>query len=114
MKIKRGFLYTADLNPRFGTESGKVRPIVVIQNDLLNEIGHPSTWIIPCTTQITTPNILRVSLPKGCAGNKQDCDVMIDQLRAIDNKRFKKMLGKIPRALFEEIIEKMKHVGALY
>lgn len=111
MKIKRGYLYTADLNPRFGTEAGKLRPVVVIQNDLLNEVQHPSTWIIPCTTVLTAPNILRVRLPKGCAGNNHECDVMMDQSRVIDNYRFKKMLGCVPKALLTEIVEKIKHVG---
>lgn len=113
MKIKRGFLYTADLNPRFGTEAGKLRPVVVVQNDLLNAVNHPSTWIIPCTTVLTSPNILRVRLPKRSAGNTHECDVMIDQSRVIDNHRFKKMLGSVPKVLFAEIVEKIKQVGGL-
>lgn len=113
MKIKRGSLYLADLNPRWGTESGKHRPVVVLQSDLLNEVGHPSTWIIPCTTHLTEPNILRVRLPVESAGNDRDCDVMVDQSRAIDNKRFIKVLGMIPPSLFEEIEEKLGLVGGL-
>ncbi|MGB5479092.1 MAG: type II toxin-antitoxin system PemK/MazF family toxin, partial [Thermoanaerobaculia bacterium] len=49
VKIRRGALYLADLNPRRGTEPGKIRPILVIQSDLLNEAEHPSTWVLPCT-----------------------------------------------------------------
>ncbi|MFN2427725.1 MAG: type II toxin-antitoxin system PemK/MazF family toxin, partial [Candidatus Binatia bacterium] len=43
MKIRRGVLYLADLSPRLGTEPGKTRPVLVVQTDLLNETGHPST-----------------------------------------------------------------------
>jgi mRNA interferase MazF len=43
MKIRRGVLYLADLDPARGTETGKLRPVLVIQTDLLNEVGHPST-----------------------------------------------------------------------
>jgi mRNA interferase MazF len=111
LKIKRGGLYVADLNPAMGTETGKLRPVVVLQSDLLNEIEHPSTWIIPCTTRLTPPNILRVHLPKGSGGNDKDCDVMVDQSRVIDNRRFRKYLGDLPTPLFEEIVEKIKHVG---
>lgn len=113
MEIKRGVLYLADLNPRYGTEAGKLRPVVVIQSDLLNAIKHPSTWVIPCTTQTLPDNILRVNLPRGCAGNDKECDVMIDQGRTIDNKRFKKILGNIPRAIFREIEEKIRQCGDL-
>ncbi len=85
----------ADLNPRFGTEPGKMRPVVVVQTDLLNA-AHPSTLICPLTTNITPEaSILRVRIPKGEAGLNQESDILMDQLRAIDNKRFIKMIGKI-------------------
>ena len=79
--IRNGGLYLADLNPRQGTEAGKARPVVVIQSDLLNEVDHPSTWVLPCTTQLAGENVLRVQLPRGIAGNTVDCEVMIDQSR---------------------------------
>lgn len=113
MEIKRGYLYLADLNPQRGTEPGKRRPVVVIQNDLLNAAGHPSTWVVPCTTRLTPPNILRIRLPTGTAGNSKECDVMIDQSRAIDNHRFVKMLAAVPHVLMEEIEEQIRTVGNL-
>jgi mRNA interferase MazF len=36
MKIKQYELWIADLNPKFGTEAGKTRPVVILQTDLLN------------------------------------------------------------------------------
>lgn len=113
MKIERGYLYIADLNPRYGSEPGKLRPVLVIQSDLLNQVAHPSTWIIPCTTRLTPENILRVHLPKKCAGNRTACDLMIDQSRVIDNCRFKKRLGKVPTLLLQEIVKKLKQLGDL-
>lgn len=44
-------MYVADLSPRFGTEPGKARPVVVVQTDALNRI-HPSTIICPLTTRV--------------------------------------------------------------
>ena len=90
MKIRRSTLYLADLSPRLGTEAGKTRPVVVVQSDLLNEIDidHPSTWVLPCTTRLTGENMLRVVLPRGIAGNREECEVVVDQSRAIDNRRF--------------------------
>lgn len=114
MSFTHGDLYAADLNPRFGTEPGKVRPVLVIQTDLLNEADHPSTWVIPCTTQ-TVPgeNPLRVHLPKGIAGNTRDCDLMIDQSRTIDNRRLKKRLGSLPPPLLREVKAKLRQLGDL-
>ena len=111
MRIRRGSLYLADLNPRRETEPGKARPVLVIQTDLLNEAGHPSTWVLPCTTRLSGENLLRVSLPRGIAGNGKECEVMIDQSRAIDNRRFVRALEPLPRSLLKEVEEKLRRLG---
>jgi mRNA interferase MazF len=113
LRIEHGGLYLADLNPRRGTEPGKVRPVLVIQTDLLNSAAHPSTWILPCTSKLTGESLLRVSLPKGIAGNSADCEVMIDQGRAIDNARLKRRLGLLPKSVLAEVKEKVRRLGDL-
>jgi len=113
VKIRRGTLYLARLSPRRGTEAGKTRPVLVIQNDLLNEVEHPSTWVIPCTTRLHGDSLLRVVLPRGIAGNTEECEVMIDQSRAIDNARFVKELTKIPKSILVEVEQKLRLLGGL-
>ena len=113
MQIRHGYLYLANLNPHRGTEAGKVRPVLVIQTDYLNEARHPSTWVIPCTTRLVGENLLRVVLPKKIAGNIEDCELMIDQSRAIDNRRIEKELGKVPTIILREIKEKLRLLGNL-
>ncbi|MBX7041530.1 MAG: type II toxin-antitoxin system PemK/MazF family toxin [Ignavibacteria bacterium] len=103
MKISQYEIWIADLEPRFGTETGKVRPVVVIQTDLLNNL-HPSTIVCPLTTNVNPESeILRVHLRKGTSNLKEDCDILVDQIRAIDNKRFSKRLGKLPEPVIAEI-----------
>ena len=111
--ISHGYLYLADLNPRMGSESGKIRPVLVIQTNYLNETAHPSTWILPCTSKLTEENLLRVRLPKGIAENSEDCEVMIDQSCSIDNKRFRKALGPLPKVLLNEVKEKLRLLADL-
>jgi len=113
VRIRRGFLYLADLSPRRGSEAGKVRPVVVIQTDLLNETGHSSTWVLPCTTRLSGENLLRVPLPRGIAGNRRECEVMIDQSRAIDNGRFVRSLRALPRPVLREVEEKLRRLADL-
>ena len=113
MRVRRGFLYIAELSPRRGTEPGKARPALVIQTDLLNEADHPSTWVLPCTTRLAGENLLRVQVPRGMAGNRQDCEVMIDQSRAIDNRRFVRALKPLPRSILKEVEEKLRRLGDL-
>jgi mRNA interferase MazF len=90
-----------------------VRPVLVIQTDLLNEAGHRSTWVLPCTTRLTGENLLRVVLPPGIAGNRDECEVMIDQSRAIDNRRLRRALKPLPRAILGEVVEKLRRLGEL-
>ena len=113
MKIRHGGLYLADLNPVKGTDAGKMRPVLVIQSDLLNDVGHRSTWVLPCTTRCVGENVLRVPLPAGIAGNFVDCEAMIDQSRAIDNRRFKKELGRTPPLVLNEVKEKLRQLADL-
>jgi mRNA interferase MazF len=108
MKARQFEVWIADLNPRIGTEPGKVRPVVVVQTDLLNR-HHPSTVICPITTKVQPDSeILRVHLAKGSCGLDEACDVMIDQARAIDNKRLVSKLGKIPAEAVEKVKKNLK------
>ena len=96
MKIKQFEIWIADLNPTIGTETGKIRPVVIIQTDLLNSF-HPSTIVCPITTNVQIESeILRVHLKKGMAKLKEDCDILLDQVRSIDNRRLQKKLGTLP------------------
>ena len=107
MKIKKFHTYLADLNPRFGAEPGKVRPVVVIQTDLLNGV-HPSTIICPITTKvIRKSSVLRVHFSKKEAGLKQDSDIVVDQIRAIDNRRFIKHLGQITNTQKQALLQNL-------
>ncbi len=81
MKIKQFEIWIADLNPRMGTEAGKIRPVIIVQTDLLNR-EHPSTIVCPITTNVKLDSeILRVHLKKSKFGLKEDGDIMIDQVR---------------------------------
>jgi len=86
-KIEHGAVWMADLNPRQGTEPGKTRPVLIIQNQALLDAGHPSTLVIPLTTRLiedAAPLRLRLNARDRL---EQDSDLMIDQIRAIDNQR---------------------------
>jgi mRNA interferase MazF len=108
MPVKQYEIWIADLNPQIGTEPGKTRPVLIVQTNLLNQIPHPSTIICPITTNVVKDSdILRVHLKKGEANLHQDCDVMIDQIRAIDNNRLIKKVGDLPKKRIETLKENL-------
>ncbi|MEA1873504.1 MAG: type II toxin-antitoxin system PemK/MazF family toxin [Bacteroidota bacterium] len=109
MSIKQFEIWIADLNPKIGTEPGKTRPVLVVQTNFLNKVNHPSTIICPITTNVKTDaEILRVNLKKGTANLRQDCDIMIDQVRAIDNNRLVKSTGKLEKELTKIVKDNLK------
>jgi mRNA interferase MazF len=104
-------IWLADLNPQIGTEAGKVRPVVIIQTNFLNEIKHPSTIICPITTKLNNESdILRIRINIGNCGLSENSDIMIDQIRAIDNSRFVKKIGFVTNEMKLKIQENIKNV----
>ncbi len=108
MTAKKFEIWLANLDPRFGTEAGKTRPVLIVQTDFLNKV-HPSTLICPITSNVRIESqILRVNVRKGTAKVKDDCDIMIDQLRAIDNRRLIRKVGDIPKDIAEKVKENLR------
>ena len=91
LTLKHGEVWLANLNPGRGTEPGKTRPVLIVQSQALLDAGHPSTLVLPLTTRlIEDAEPLRLRLPaQGLL--EQDSDVLVDQLRALDNRR---LIGK--------------------
>ena len=85
--LSRGEVWLAGLDPRRGTEPGKTRPVLVVQAQALLDAIHPSTLVIPLTTSlIDDAEPLRIRVPAS-RGLRQASDLLVDQLRAIDNRR---------------------------
>ena len=109
MTIQRGGIYIADLNPAHGTEPGKTRPVVVVQTDLLNQASHPSTIVCPLTTRVRkNAPLFRVPVPKEMSGLSEDSDILVDQIRAIDNRRLRTFAGKLPPKKMVELLTSLK------
>lgn len=111
MLIKQYEIWLADLNPQIGTEPGKTRPVLIVQTNLLNKISHPSAIICPLTSNVQLEaEILRIHLKKGIANLQQPCDIMIDQIRTIDNKRLIKRIGILPNEFVAKVKENLQVV----
>ena len=109
--LERGEIWLANLDPRRGTEPGKTRPVLVVQASALLAAGHPSTLVVPLTTTlIEAAEPLRIRVPKA-TGLKQASDLLIDQLRAIDNRRLVRgPLACLPRPLIARVEMALREV----
>ncbi|WP_323658132.1 type II toxin-antitoxin system PemK/MazF family toxin [Aliarcobacter butzleri] len=113
MMVSKGEIWLANLNPsKKSNEMGKVRPVLVYQNDELNHSDYPTTIIIPLSTHLVDdaePIRMRINKKEKL---KEDSDLVITHIRAIDNNnRFIEKLTTLNnvqmqkiKELFEEVI----------
>ncbi|MCG3656759.1 MULTISPECIES: type II toxin-antitoxin system PemK/MazF family toxin [Arcobacteraceae] len=112
MMVSKGEIWLANLNPsKKSNEMGKVRPVLVYQNDELNHSDYPTTIIIPLSTHLVDdaePIRMRINKKEKL---KEDSDLVITHIRAIDNNRFIEKLTVLNnvqmqkvKELFEEVI----------
>jgi mRNA interferase MazF len=92
-KVLRGEVWAVDFEPQaHRQEPGKKeRPALVIQTNALNQAGHPTTIVIPGTSNVESLSPddrfpLRVRIQK-IGDLKYDTELLIDQIRAISNAR---------------------------
>lgn len=96
MMVCRGEVWLVNLNPiKKSNEMGKVRPVVVFQNNELNHSEYPTTIIIPMSTFLiddAQPIRMRIGARDDL---EKDSDIVVTQIRAIDNERFIKKLASL-------------------
>ena len=85
--MKRGEIWTANLNPTRGREIGKIRPVLIVQADELIDADMPMVVVLPLTTHVYPEfRLWRITVPARDR-LRDDCQVVVDQPRALDRTR---------------------------
>ena len=95
---KRYTIYFANLNPTVGSEIGKVRPVVVISQDAMNQ--HLDTIVVCPLTSKLHPR-WRSRLQISCAG--KEAEIAVDQIRTISKKRLREKIDQVPATQASEL-----------
>ncbi|WP_337533128.1 type II toxin-antitoxin system PemK/MazF family toxin [Holdemanella sp.] len=108
MKVKRGDIYLADLSDANGSEQGKVRPVVVIQNNRGNKYS-PTTIVACLSSKVNSKHHLPTHylLPEGL-GLKYKSMVMCEQIRVLDKSRLIKKITKLDKRHMMHIDRRIK------
>jgi mRNA interferase MazF len=108
-KVTRGEVVEVNLDPTVGTEVKKTRPCVVVQNDVGNRFS-PRTIIVPVTDaeHVAKPFPVCVPLPRQTGGLTKDSVALCDQIRAIDESRIVRTLGRLTPAVMERVDAALK------
>jgi mRNA interferase MazF len=114
--MKRGDIYLVNFGKKYNSEFGKIRPALIIQNDIANrnidKVDFKGVSVIPLTTTISGGN-LRVSINKR-ENLKQKSEICINELCTLDLLRIDldNLLTKLTSKEIEEVNDKLKqHLG---
>ena len=107
--IKRGDVVCVNLNPTIGSETGKVRPCVVIQNDVGNKYS-PVTIVAVITSQkrLSQKYPVDVWVEKQDGGLDVPSIIQCDQIRTVDKRRVTRRLGQFSDLIMKEVDKAIK------
>ena len=101
-RYRRGDVWTVNLEPVVGSEQGKVRPALVIQNDIGN---HYSPVLIVAAITSGEKAIydteVEIKAPEG--GLRHDSLVLLNQIRTIDKRRVGRYWGRLSAETMQRV-----------
>ena len=105
--IKQGDVFWVNFDPSVGSEVKKIRPAVVVSNDINNE-HSPIISIAPVTSSFARIYSFEVEIPAGTSSLSSRSKIMVNQTRAIDKVRLVEFIGSLPDALMARVKAALK------
>ncbi|CAM3962402.1 type II toxin-antitoxin system PemK/MazF family toxin [Arcobacter cloacae] len=113
--MKRGEIYLINFGKKYNSEFGKIRPALIIQNNIANrnidKVEFKGVTVVPITTNLCGGN-LRVKI-QSRENLIQDSEICINELCTLDLSRIdldKKLTTLNDEELEEVRIKLMKHL----
>jgi len=105
---KYGDIYEVNLDPVVGAETGKLRPALVVSNDINNEFSQTVT-ILPITSRPAGKQYpFDVHILKGTAGLTADSRIKANQVRTVDKRRLFSYRGSLSSEYLAQVEKAMK------
>jgi len=103
VKVNRGDVFYADLNPVVGSEQGGVRPVLIIQNDIGNKYS-PTVIIAAITSKIDKAKLpTHVEIVSETSELEKDSVILLEQIRTIDKKRLQRKVTQLNENTLEKV-----------
>jgi mRNA interferase MazF len=103
-KIRRGDIFTVDFEPVKGSEQGKVRPGLIIQNDLGNQYS-PVVIVAAITTGEQAKYDINVEVKSPEGGLTRNSIILLNQIRTADKSRLGKYWGRLSPSTMAKVDE---------
>lgn len=105
--IRRGDVFFVNFGKTVGSIQGRVRPVIVLQNDIGNK--HSPTIIV---ATITSKSYKKRTMPTHIVFNmnglSKESVVQLEQITTIDKQQIKKYVGTMPDDVMSKINEAVK------
>jgi mRNA interferase MazF len=94
--MKRGQIWWADLGEPRGSSPALRRPVLVVQDDLLNESALQTVMVVPLTSNLKRAQAAgTVALPASETGLGRESVVLVCQVVALDRGLFDELVGSV-------------------
>jgi mRNA interferase MazF len=106
-RFRRGDIWTVDLEPVVGSEQGRARPALIIQNDIGN-LYSPVLIVaaLTCGENARYDVQVEVKAPEG--GLHYNSIVLLNQIRTIDKRRVERYWGRLSAQTMQQVDEAIK------
>lgn len=108
----KGEIWWADLPENFyGSEPGKRRPVLVIQNDVINRSNIRTVICALITSNVNQSKVPgNILLEKSFSGLEKQSVVNFSQVFTIDKARFTDYVSMLPKNFTERINESIRYI----
>lgn len=102
-EVRRGDIYYAELNQVVGSEQGGIRPVLIVQNNIVNKFA-PTTIVAAITSQLAKAKLpTHVQVAAKQSGLERDSVVLLEQVRTIDKNRLKEKVGSANEEIMSRV-----------
>lgn len=114
--MRRGDIVTVNLDAALGSEASKIRPAVVVSNDVANaaaaRLGRGVITVVPVTSNIARIYPFQVLLRARQTGLARDSKAQAEQVRSVAVERIGARVSKLPAAVLRELDQALRvHLG---
>lgn len=102
--MNRAEIWWADLAEPQGSEPGSRRPVLIVQEDLLNRSKLQSVMVAPLTSNVLRARAMgNVLLSAADSGLSRDSVVLVCQVMTVDKDFLTELVGTVPRRALQSI-----------
>jgi mRNA interferase MazF len=106
-RFRRGDIWTVNFEPVVGSEQGKARPALIIQNDIGN-LYSPVLIVAALTSGENARYDVQVEVKAPEGGLDHNSLVLLNQIRTIDKRRVGRYWGHLPAQTMQQVDEAIK------